>query len=45
MNGTSFDSTRTPLQEQLTGADKGLLQPSDFPRKWGRDDRPIWTSH
>lgn len=41
MISASFDSTKTPLQELLAGADKGLLQLPDFQRGWVWDDDHI----
>jgi hypothetical protein len=41
MIGASFDSTKTPLQELLTRADKGSLQLPDFQRGWVWDDDRI----
>ncbi len=41
MIGASFDSTKTPLQEPLTRADKGKLQLPDFQRGWVWDDDRI----
>lgn len=38
MISASFDSTKTPLQELLTRADKGALQLPDFQRGWVWDD-------
>lgn len=41
MPGTSFDSTKTPLQELLARADTGSLQLPDFQRNWIWDDDRI----
>lgn len=41
MTSASFDSTKTPLQELLFRAEKGLLQLPDFQRGWVWDDERI----
>ena len=41
MKGTSFDSTKTPLQDLLARADSGSLQLPDFQRGWVWDDERI----
>lgn len=41
MISASFDSTKTPLQELLSRADKGSLQLPDFQRGWVWDDDRI----
>ncbi len=41
MTGASFDSTKTPLHELLSRADKGSLQLPDFQRGWVWDDDRI----
>jgi hypothetical protein len=41
MISASFDSTKTPLLELLTRADKGALQLPDFQRGWVWDDERI----
>ena len=41
MTSTSFDSTKTSLQELLTRADTGSLQLPDFQRGWVWDDQHI----
>ncbi len=41
MISASFDSTKTPLQELLSRADKGALQLPDFQRGWVWDDDRI----
>ena len=41
MIGTSFDSTKTPLQELLARARTGQLQLPDFQRGWVWDDEHI----
>ncbi|GJL50948.1 MAG: hypothetical protein NPIRA01_21750 [Nitrospirales bacterium] len=41
MIGASFDSTKTPLQALLAGADSGKLQLPDFQRGWVWDDDHI----
>lgn len=41
MIGSSFDSTKTPLQDLLAQADSGKLQLPDFQRGWVWDDDRI----
>lgn len=41
MISASFDSSKTPLQELLTRAEKGALQLPDFQRGWVWDDERI----